>query len=95
MLRMWGGLKASLSISPATRRYQIPTKLRTVSMFAKGFIYLLLSCSLLTFNLGERFENVLLTSRDVESSKKQDFMKYVLQLGDLLDIASAGIPVLR
>ena len=94
MLRTWGGLKASLSISPATRRYQIPTK-RTVSMFAKGFIYLLLSCSLLTFNLGERFENVLLTSRDVESSKKHDFMTYVLQLGDLLDIASAGIPVLR
>lgn len=38
-------------------------------MFAKGIIYPLLSCSVLTFNSWEQFENVLLTDRDVECSK--------------------------
>lgn len=71
MLRRCGGVKVSLSISPAARRYQNShyLKLRTVSMFAKGIIYPLLSCSVLTFNSWEQFENVLLTDRDVEGSK--------------------------
>ena len=79
MLRRYGGVKASLSISPAARRYQNShyLKLRTVSMFAKGIIYPLLSSSVLTFNSWEQFENVLLTARDVEASKMQGFKMFL------------------